>query len=420
LCPLFFAVPVFAITLSGYQVEITTDPCAAPQTVTGEFDSANNLLAWIDSRDNTNYINRVYAANLNDPARTEYLIDPAATQASEIKTDGRYIAYIIWTESGQILRIADASQITHPVIKEITGNFIESFDLDNGIIVFRESADSDLAIPQTIYVVSLADASMTKHKIKEFFANDYVYTNIALDAGSIVWSGEYYDDANSVYSNYLDIANISNLANPVVARNFLPKNSEGRYTAWINLLAISDNWLIARGTYNDQECVFGLHNFKTPSNWSFTLIRQMQNYDIKPLIDSPYVVWAENNNQPGFAAETPASSFIVGAVLFDNGKASSSIIKSGTDPDWTITGATVSGDKVIWGADYNHSDGENYITSNALFTDSMQMQCGDKGYLPGDLNRDCKIDFADFADLARQWLDCTRPNDSSCIDGEIY
>jgi len=37
--------------------------------------------------------------------------------------------------------------------------------------------------------------------------------------------------------------------------------------------------------------------------------------------------------------------------------------------------------------------------------------CGDLGtiYLPGDLNEDCKVDFADFAKFADKWLDSTEP-----------
>jgi len=41
----------------------------------------------------------------------------------------------------------------------------------------------------------------------------------------------------------------------------------------------------------------------------------------------------------------------------------------------------------------------------------MPQQCGDLGtlYLPGDLNKDCKVDFADFAELTDKWLDSTEP-----------
>jgi hypothetical protein len=43
----------------------------------------------------------------------------------------------------------------------------------------------------------------------------------------------------------------------------------------------------------------------------------------------------------------------------------------------------------------------------------MPRQCGDLGtvYLPGDLNKDCKIDLKDLAEFAQKWLDNTEnPN----------
>jgi hypothetical protein len=41
----------------------------------------------------------------------------------------------------------------------------------------------------------------------------------------------------------------------------------------------------------------------------------------------------------------------------------------------------------------------------------MPQQCGDLGtlYLPGDLNKDCKVDLTDFAEFADKWLQSTDP-----------
>ncbi|MEN6384430.1 MAG: hypothetical protein ABFD79_04465 [Phycisphaerales bacterium] len=409
---LFISSNVFALTLTGNQTRLT-NPSAMPGILTSQFSSAANLLVWIDARQNAANTDCVYVSFLNDVSHTEYLIDSVDSEIAEIKTDGRYIAYTVFTETGQTLRIADTINIAAPAIKEITGNFIEGFDIGSGVLVFRESANYDLSQPQTIYAVSLSDPSLTKHKIKEFLANDYIYTNIALDSRTIVWSGEYYDDVNSIYSNYLDIADINVLTNPIVVRNYLPKNSQDRYSAWINYLDISNNWLIARGTYNDTECVFGLQNFKTPSAWSFVQIRSLQNYDIKPMIDYPFVVWAEStNNQPGLMEYTEPSNCIIGAVLLDNGWAPTSIIKNQTQPDETIASAVINNGSVIWSA-----AGE---TSSGIFTDNLQLQCGDNGYMHGDLNKDCKIDFQDLAKFSENWLACTNPNGDTCLLGEIF
>ena len=54
----------------------------------------------------------------------------------------------------------------------------------------------------------------------------------------------------------------------------------------------------------------------------------------------------------------------------------------------------------------------------ALLTKILEMprRCGDLGtiYLPGDSNKDCKVDFKDFAEFANQWLGSTDPNDGGC------
>jgi len=44
-------------------------------------------------------------------------------------------------------------------------------------------------------------------------------------------------------------------------------------------------------------------------------------------------------------------------------------------------------------------------------------KCGDPGtnYLPGDVNKDCVIDYKDVAELAYYWLICTDPNDPNCM-----
>jgi hypothetical protein len=42
-------------------------------------------------------------------------------------------------------------------------------------------------------------------------------------------------------------------------------------------------------------------------------------------------------------------------------------------------------------------------------------ECGDWGYLPADLNRDCYVNLADIAIMAASWLDCTDPDGDGCI-----
>jgi len=54
--------------------------------------------------------------------------------------------------------------------------------------------------------------------------------------------------------------------------------------------------------------------------------------------------------------------------------------------------------------------GENYIPPET------PEHCGDPGieYKQGDLNKDCYVDFKDFALMSSEWLSCNDPNNSEC------
>ncbi len=51
------------------------------------------------------------------------------------------------------------------------------------------------------------------------------------------------------------------------------------------------------------------------------------------------------------------------------------------------------------------------------YTSTVPKQCGDPGtyYYGGDINRDCKVDWQDFAIFAEGWLGCTDPEDPNCL-----
>ena len=44
--------------------------------------------------------------------------------------------------------------------------------------------------------------------------------------------------------------------------------------------------------------------------------------------------------------------------------------------------------------------------------------CGDPDtqFLPGDANKDCYVNLEDLSVLAKDWLDCNKPDDSSCVE----
>jgi hypothetical protein len=68
--------------------------------------------------------------------------------------------------------------------------------------------------------------------------------------------------------------------------------------------------------------------------------------------------------------------------------------------------------------DLPHNPFHNGRIKIVLLTKILEMptKCGDLGtiYLPGDSNKDCKVDFKDFAGFADKWLGCSDPNEDRC------
>jgi hypothetical protein len=65
---------------------------------------------------------------------------------------------------------------------------------------------------------------------------------------------------------------------------------------------------------------------------------------------------------------------------------------------------------INWAGRLPYPQGQNY-------TSPVPKQCGDPGtyYYGGDINRDCKVDWQDFALFAEGWLGCTDPEDPNCL-----
>jgi hypothetical protein len=57
-------------------------------------------------------------------------------------------------------------------------------------------------------------------------------------------------------------------------------------------------------------------------------------------------------------------------------------------------------------------------TIEITYIDTPPEFCGGYGteYRQGDVNKDCKVDFADLALMVAAWLDCTTPDDTNCPD----
>lgn len=430
LCLVVITVPAFALKLAGTEETLTHEPNSRPAAGIYDYDLDSQIVVWLDSRDEVNYVPQIYAALFNDPCRAEFLIDSNAVGASFVKTAGEKIVYKIYNDiaAKNMLRIVDIGDINNPVIEDVdvAGNDIEGIEIENDIVVFQDAGDYDL-IPRRICAFDLSDPSRTLHIIKEFTGNDYSGSNISLDGGVLTYSGED-EDINYGWIYYLEQADIASLSDPVIKRYNLPIDEESWSYSLINRLDTSGDWLVAYGSYLGRNGIIAVHNYKNSdaNNWDWKVLYEVGQYHyMTPRIDGQFAVWVDDNrSQQDFAqSQIPAdSTILMGAVLFDNGRTAASILKTFSDPDSNLTSAVVCGNKVVSAVAYydGSESGTGEFLRNFLYADTVIMECGDKGYSLADLTRDCKVDFADFAMFAERWFICTTPGDENCIEGEVY
>ena len=79
----------------------------------------------------------------------------------------------------------------------------------------------------------------------------------------------------------------------------------------------------------------------------------------------------------------------------------------------------ITGDLTL-NADGIHYDGPGQMILGERFADAvilLERGCGDWGYSPADINRDCVANMEDFVLFATNWLSCSIPNVNGC---EIY
>jgi hypothetical protein len=429
---LFFAVPCFALRFGGDELVVTQNPLAAPYTYGTAIDISGGIMAWIDNR-NGGGSESIYAARVQDANFPERLVDGLVSYGGLLRTDGRWIIYN-WYDNltGQNwLRAADISDINNPVIKDVnvSGACISSLDISNGIGVYYQEQDYVNSLLPGVYVFNTSEPNRCV-SIYSFnsIPDEYAYfinSNVAIDDDLVSFCMCEYNMQHGTYSYYLTKIDVSDFNNPIVSSTLLPTGTISWAQTRINALDVSGDWLIAAGSYLSQNGIFAIYNYRSDSaNWQYKMFEQTYSQTTSVRVDVPFAVWMSSKQYTPQEVGTMSESrgiTLRAAFLLDQAKAGISILKDFTDPNWTPNGAAVSSGRVMWGADYYHYDYDAQTQEyySDLFTNTLVTECGDKGYLLGDLDKNCKVDFVDFALMAENWLKCTRPDDETCIVGNM-
>ncbi|MFH1614722.1 MAG: hypothetical protein ABIG61_06535 [Planctomycetota bacterium] len=385
--------------------EITTDVNHQVAGYEQSFVVFDDVAVWLDYRD-PDWTPRIYGVNLSNIDHVEFAIDLNAPSCNYLAMSGHHVVYPVQEQSGpQYLRVADIADQNDPFIFHITPQipYVSFFDISDSTIAYSGS-DPCNNYQDTVYAVEVTDpCNIQQYTIAALPANCSV-RGLVVDANYINWAAENYDG-----NDYVQVADITNPNEPNVLTAQLPTS-----ITFENIDA-SGQWLVARGQDNWQNRVFAVHNYKEVNNWDIQILwREGENgeYFVSgPRIDGPTAVWVSSTWIPSLSEQSGLLSeneyMLKASSLMGNGGFSlSTLLRDAND----ISAADVSGAQIVW---------SKMTTVIDLFKGTIQPECGDWGYKHGDLDRNCKVDFKDFAIFAEDWLECTVPEEEGCEFGGL-
>jgi hypothetical protein len=408
---LILFLPVFCASLRAMQfdantiAEITTDPNHQVNGFSGGFAVSGNVAVWIDQRD-PSWIPRIYGVRLDDPCHQEFLIDINAPSCYRLAMSGPVVAYNVRpTPDADLLRVVDITDQNNlfmfdfwPLIP-----YVSNLDVSGRIVAYSGS-DPNNGYLQTVYAADISDANNIRQYVTAVLPTDHYISGLAIDANHIIWSANCYEP-----NAYVQVADIANPNEPNVMTAFLPEKTG------FDTVDASGDWLTAHGRYDWQDRVYGVHNYFDGNNWNvIALWEQYREYfSSGPRIDGPIAVWVVNTRMPGLGGQPgllqqTTEYMLKAAYLTGNGGFTVSTLIRDTNE---IYAADIWKSRIVW------SKVVDSVTD--LFKGLVMLECGDWGYKSGDLNRDCKVDFTDFAVFAEDWLGCTMSDDPNCGYGSF-
>lgn len=396
---------------------------------------SGDRLTWIDMR--LGYENsQIFGLLLTDPLYQESPVDPLTASFDELDMDLPLAVYSYEDGEGNpIIRIAEiADESVQTWDYPAPDGWLYNLSVSGRCLSFINDGDY-----YRLYLSDLSDPADPNTRVIADFTGtgEYIY-DTALDANVLAWSGETYDSLAEVYVGFLCVADISDPNNPQITQVFLPVNENEPWNYnYFEYVDISGEWMAASGVLDGVWGIYAIRNFTDPDIHNWQVIRLglpcgagMGGEPVEPRIDGNIVVWQLSGQsylptscgdcsevRSASAAIDRSRSKIMGALLLDSGHAVTSILAAGMEEEW-FHGVDISGMNVVWSGYYWDNDLQADIMTYSKGV--LELECGDRGYLYGDLNRDCRVDLVDVSLLAAGWLNCSLPGDTGCRDGDLF
>jgi hypothetical protein len=379
-------------------VELTTAPNHNLTGYEGSFAIAGSFAVWIDQRDPSG-TPAIYGVRLADVTHQEFVIDASIPGCSQLAASGTRVVYDGALPTGECwLRMADITNPTQPRIFEQAMPGPVSYLDTSGPVIAYAGYDSQMGW-DTVNIWEISDPNNWRSYSIAILPDGHSVSGLAIDGNHLVWSANY-----SGLDAYVTVADITDRHIPQLVTKVLPPDTG------FERLDVSGTWLVAAGQYSWQRRIFAVRNYTDVENWNIGTLWQEgegEYYVSGPRLEQPFAVWIVTTRAPSLGGppkgldSTNEQRLKAGYLLPDNKFTVSTLRQSSV---W-LGAAEISQANVVW---------SEATEPTELFKGVIAPECGDWGYKPGDLNRDCRVDLRDFALIAADWLECTLPNGENC------
>lgn len=420
-----------ALTVDANSIEIVTvDPNASIEAYKGGFAFSGNDVIWSDWRD-SNGIPAIMGSNVFEaghPERT-LIFDPNYFSAWGLRKDGNKAIYFSMNmQEYTVLRYIEDTTASEPNVFDVVVSNQSFYNADiSGNWIAYTGQDTESEGPALFAVdVNNPSAPLTYQILHD--PNGGWWSSVTIDGTYIAF---FTETGQSPYSTSIKVANIADPNNPVITSFDVPLDCYG-WSGYLYGFDSSGEWLVCSGQFGRVSGIHAIMNYTDTdvNNWEVKTIYKQTNDGCsnveagEPSIDAPYVVWTVNSwvhphavqDSPETTVEEPSANFIMGAYLLNSGNITTSQLFSSPN---NLGAVEVSGEQIVWSTEPIYSL-ENDEERALLWTGTLKTKCGDWGYPAGDINKDCKVDFIDFALMATSWLECTEPGNPNCVYGTNF
>jgi len=294
--------------------------------------------------------------------------------------------YVVWEGSADWdIRVADINNLAEPqifVVSDIVDNNECNPAIHGNTVVWRDGDVGDF----NIYGADITDLGNPAEFPIAAFEHDQqspvIYRTI------VVWQDNFFGDWD-IYA-----ADIWQRNKPAEAPvSFIEKDQQSP-AIWGNIVVWQDNFFGDWDIYAADISDFDRLSRAEPNNPVEFVITTNESSQMNPDIGENIVVWQDNRNNNwdifGYNLTTQKEF----QITYDS--------HDQTNP-------AISGNMVVW-QDNRNEDSEIY----AVVLDGPEVaRCASR--IAGDVNGDCKIDFADFAIMASHWLECYLEPAEACL-----